>query len=63
MNLNRRLIAMVPRRTACMGGWCQHRNHCALHLAADRRVVSERMCPKDAPQPVPVVAEYQREAA
>lgn len=46
-----RLAAQVP---ACMGGWCRHREGCALHLKADRREVSERLCPKGAETPVPV---------
>lgn len=29
---------------ACMGGWCRHRDECALHLQEDRRQVAERLC-------------------
>lgn len=37
---------------ACMGGWCQHREHCAAYHQADRAEVMERQCVKGQEAPV-----------
>jgi hypothetical protein len=49
---------------ACMGGWCNHRGHCARHVTDHRTVVVERLCAHGAevPQPVLQVADVRRDA-
>ena len=49
-----RTAAAVP---ACMGGWCRHRNGCALHLREDRQAPVERMCARGQEWPVRVLGE------
>jgi hypothetical protein len=49
-----RTAAAVP---ACMGGWCRHRNGCALHLRDDRRHPVERLCSRGEERPVSALAE------
>ena len=46
-----RACAMLP---ACMGGWCQQRAFCFLHLRDDREWVEERLCPRGQETPVHV---------
>ncbi len=42
---------------SCMGGWCRHRNGCALHLRDDRRHPVERLCSRGEERPVSALAE------
>lgn len=40
---------MIP----CMGGWCQHRESCALYHAEDRSLAADRrLCAKGEEKPV-----------
>lgn len=42
---------------ACMGGFCNHRDHCDQHLTNRRAHVVERLCErgKEMPRPVQIV--------
>lgn len=42
---------MIP----CMGGWCRHRESCALYHAKDRRKAEDRrLCAKGQERPEPI---------
>lgn len=38
---------MTQAITACMGGFCAHREKCQRYRAPDRREPAERLCAKD----------------
>ncbi len=45
---------------ACMGGWCQQRDHCERHTQDDRRVVAERLCDRGNEEPETEGGHWQR---
>lgn len=41
-------------RRSCMGGFCHHREACALHMGDDRQDPEERICAPGREEPVPL---------
>lgn len=57
-------LPLKARLPACMGGWCQARDHCARHVTPARAgFVSERLCQKGNEFPIPVYSKPFKEAA
>ncbi len=57
-------LPIGARLPACMGGWCNQRDHCARHVTPARfGTVSERLCSKGAEFPIPVYSKPLKEAA
>lgn len=48
-------VEHLTRLPACMGGWCDLREGCALYIKDNRERVVERLCTRGLEHPIAIV--------